>query len=71
MSELKIIILNGFLGEGSLGCIFQGQLQSRDKTESTLIVQPFFTLSLDIKSENINNLTEAMLHYFVLEKNDG
>jgi len=61
-------------GEGSLGCIFQGQLQSRDKTytgESTLILQPFFTLSLDIKSKNINNLAEAMLHYFVLDKNDG
>ena len=63
-----------FLGEGSLGCIFQGQLQSRDETstgESTLIVQSFFTLSLDIKSKNINNLTEAMLHHFVLDKNDG
>jgi len=80
VSEYEVLEENNFghnnpnedlQGEGSLGCIFQGQLQSRDKTESTLIVQPFFTLSLDIKSKNINNLTEAMLHYFVLDKNDG
>lgn len=39
--------------------------------EAIPISQPFMSLSLDINWENIRNLNEAMLHYFVLEKADG
>jgi ubiquitin carboxyl-terminal hydrolase 10 len=54
--------------------MFQGQIRScvqRTAGETTATLQPFFTLQLDIQSENIRNVAEALTHNFCVEALDG
>ena len=57
-----------------LGSIFQGQLQScvqSSNGEPTATLQPFFTLPLDIQSNNIEKVSDALHHNFSAETIDG
>jgi hypothetical protein len=44
---------------------------SRSAGETTATLQPFFTLQLDIQSEGIRNVSDALMHNFTVEALDG
>lgn len=54
--------------------MFQGQVRSsvsRSAGETSATLQPFFTLQLDIQSEGIRNVSDALSHNFAVETLDG
>ena len=57
-----------------LADIFQGQIRScvtRSVGDATATLQTFFTLQLDIQSDGIKNVTDALAHNFTVEALDG
>jgi len=57
-----------------LADIFQGQIRSsvtRSVGDTTATLQTFFTLQLDIQSDAIKNVSDALAHNFTIETLDG
>ena len=57
-----------------LADIFQGQIRScvtRSVGDATATLQTFFTLQLDIQSDAIKNVGDALAHNFTVEALDG
>eukprot|EP00096_Caligus_rogercresseyi_P003296 TRINITY_DN1608_c0_g1_i2.p1 TRINITY_DN1608_c0_g1~~TRINITY_DN1608_c0_g1_i2.p1 ORF type:complete len:824 (+),score=362.19 TRINITY_DN1608_c0_g1_i2:165-2636(+) len=62
------------LGNTPLASMVQGQIRScvtHSSSEPTATLQPFFTLQLDLQSESIRSVSDALLKSFSMESLDG
>ncbi len=60
--------------ETPLAAIFQGQIRScvqHSAGQPTATLQPFFTLQLDIQSDGVRSVGDALLNNFATEELDG
>ncbi len=60
--------------ETPLAAIFQGQIRScvqHSAGQPTATLQPFFTLQLDIQSDNVHSVADALVNNFAVEALDG
>ncbi|CAB4069129.1 USP10 [Lepeophtheirus salmonis] len=62
------------IGNTPLASMVQGQIRScvtHSSSEPTATLQPFFTLQLDLQSDNIHNVSDALINNFSMESLDG